>query len=223
MHVGYIRRSRSHQEISPQRQREEISKWASENGVEITTWYEELPVTGSAPITERPALSLALHNLQKNDTLVVTDITRLSRSQMVFSMVLGTLHQKKAHIAFADGHVFQEDDMMSRLITNLLSWAAEWEKSQISIRTKQSLAVIGRTKALGRPDRCKFGWCNVDGVLQPNQNEQALGVRILEMRSDGMSLRKISSILKDEGVLNRNGNHFPYQNIGHIARTFRAA
>ena len=222
MFVGYIRRSRSTQEISPQRQRDEINKWAATQGVEISRWYEEMPVTGSAPINERPQLSMALMNLEKGHTLVVTDITRLSRSQMVFSMVLGTLHQKKAHIAFADGHIFEEDDMMSRLITNLLSWAAEWEKAQISIRTKQSLAIIGKTKALGRPDRCKFGWNNADGVLQPNEEEQLLGKRLMEMKESGQSLRQIASTLRKEDITNRNGNHFPHQNIGHIIRTFRA-
>ena len=223
MFIGYLRCSTNIQENSVERQRDEITRWANETNVQIAEWFIEKPISGSASIADRPALTAAMHSLTKGDTIVVSDLTRISRSQMHFAMALGMLHQKGAHIAFADGHTFDEDDMMSRLMTNILAFCAEWERASISSRVKQGLRVVAKTKALGRPDRVRFGWKNVDGVKQPNDLEQQIGVFIQKQRKEKIKLRIIVDALQERGWKNRNGNNFSLAAVAHINKTFAQA
>ena len=223
MHIGYCRCSTNQQENSVERQRDEINRWADENGVVISEWFIEEPISGATSVADRPELTAAIGQLKKNDTIVVSDLTRISRSQMHFSMALGLLHQKGAHIAFADGHTFDEDDMMSRLMTNILAFCAEWERKSISVRVKQGLKVVSKTKALGRPDRLKFGWLNVDGMKQANEAEQVIGLFIKKQRKEKIKFRVIVEQLNERGWFNRNGNSFSIQAVAHINKTFEPA
>ena len=223
MHIGYCRCSTNQQENSVERQQDEMLRWAKENNVVIEKWFIEEPISGSTSVADRPALTSAISELKKNDTIVVSDLTRISRSQMHFSMALGLLHQKGAHIAFADGHTFDEDDMMSRLMTNILAFCAEWERKSISVRVKQGLKVVSKTKALGRPDRLKFGWVNVDGLKQANAAEQKVGLFIQKQRKDKVKFRVIVEQLNERGWFNRNGNSFSIAAVAHINKTFEPA
>ena len=69
MYVAYIRCSTNIQENSPERQRDEITAWANNQGASIDEWFVELPISGSASIAERPQLTAALDSLQKNDSI----------------------------------------------------------------------------------------------------------------------------------------------------------
>ena len=221
--IAYIRASTSAQAVSPVRQRKLIEEWASKNNKKIAEWYQEEPITGSASIKDRPELTAALMAVGKGDNLVVLDITRLARSQLVFNMVLGMLHTKKANLMFADGTSYEEDCLYSRLMMSVMSFASEWEKQQISMRTKTALAVIGKTKALGRPDRCKYGWSNKDGMLVANDKEQEVGMFVKECRSKGMTYKRIEKALVDKGYYNRSGKPFSNAAVQHMYKTFRVA
>ncbi len=222
-HFAYLRHSTSSQSISPIRQRELIDTWAKKNKIIIDEWYCEEPITGSASIQDRPVLTELLVRIGKKDSLVVLDITRLARSQLVFNMVLGMLHTKSAQLKFADGTTYEEDFLYSRLMMSVMAFASEWEKQAIAVRTKTALQVIGKTKALGAPTRCKYGWSNVGGLLKVNDEEQEVGKRIKEMRAQGCTFRAIEERLAKAGIKNRAGKVFSNAGIQHINRTFRAA
>jgi prepilin-type processing-associated H-X9-DG protein len=223
MFAAYLRFSTNHQINSGERQRVEIQKWADDNGITIEQWYEEEPLSGSTPVSQRPALTEALCNLNKGDTIVVSDLTRLSRSQSHTSMILGLLQQKGASIAFADGHVFDETDMVSRLMTNILAFCSELEREQIRVRVKQGMAVAKKTKAMGSPETVLFGWRNVDGVKQPHSLEQQIGVFVQKARVRGMKLKVVQTELCKRGWVNRKGNPFSVAAISHLARNFEPA
>jgi DNA invertase Pin-like site-specific DNA recombinase len=82
MYIAYLRQSTNRQVNSSERQRVEIEKYAAEQGIVIDRYYEEAPISGSTPVSERPALTEALFALGKNDSLVVADLTRLSRKPL---------------------------------------------------------------------------------------------------------------------------------------------
>jgi len=222
-HYAYLRTSTSQQAVSPIRQRELIEAWAAKNNIVIDCWYKEEPITGSAAISERPALTKLLVDIGKKDSLVVLDITRLARSQLVFNMVLGMLHTKQATLKFADGTSYEEDCLYSRLMMSVMAFASEWEKQAISVRTKTALAVIGRTKALGAPNRCKYGWANESGKLVVNEEEQEIGKMIQSLRVLGHKFRVIQERLYAAGYRNRNGKPFSNAAVQHINRTLRVA
>jgi DNA invertase Pin-like site-specific DNA recombinase len=220
MYIAYLRASTNRQVNSSERQRVEIEKYASQQGIVIERYYEEAPISGSTPVSERPALAEALFALGKDDALVVADLTRLSRNQSHTSMILAMIQQKGAGIKFADNHTFDEGDMVSVLMTNILSFCAQLERENIRIRVKQGIAVAKRTKAMGSPKTVKFGWRNVDGVKQPHSLEQEIGVFVKNARVSGMKLKDIQKALCKKGWVNRNGNPFSVHSISHLHRTF---
>ena len=52
--------------ISPEQQRDQITRWAELRGATIDTWHEDLDVSGKQ--TVRPGLDLALHRAETGVT-----------------------------------------------------------------------------------------------------------------------------------------------------------
>jgi DNA invertase Pin-like site-specific DNA recombinase len=138
-------------------------------------------------------------------------------------MILALIQQKGAGIKFADNHTFDDGDMVSVLMTNILAFCAELERENIRLRVKQGMAVAKQTKAMGSPKTVKYGWRNVDGVRQPHVLEQEIGSFVKKARVEGMKLKDIQKELCKRGWVNRNGNPFSIHSISHLHRTFVAA
>ena len=138
-------------------------------------------------------------------------------------MVLGILHQKQSKICFADGHTFCEEDMVSRLMTNILAFCSELERENLRLRVKQGMSVASKTKAMGNPETVLFGWRNVNGVKQPHTLEQEIGRFVQNARASGMKLKEVQSELCSRNWVNRKGNPFSVAAISHLARNFQPA
>ena len=220
MIYAYVRKSTQSQEVSDERQLQIIADWCEENNKQIDEYYIEEPVSGASKLKDRPQLSALMQKLDKGDTLVCADMTRLSRNTLVFNMILGLANNAEANIEFCDGHKCDGDDLVSMLMTSILSWTSQWEREQIAARTKQALAIVKRNKALGRPDRCQFGYRNVDGRKVKHAHEQAIGNMIVEMRQSKHTLASIKKELDKREVYTRTGKPYTLSGISHIARTF---
>ena len=72
-------------------------------------------------------------------------------------------------------------------------------------------------KARGERTGCvRFGFMVVNGMVVPNAAETRVVSKIVELRSRGMSLRKIAAELKARGFRNRKGNPIAFNQIGRI-------
>ena len=220
MIYAYVRKSTQRQEVSDERQLQIISDWAEANNKKIDATFIEEPVSGASKLKDRPQLSILMQLLEKGDTLVAADMTRLSRNTLVFNMILGLANNADAHIEFCDGHKCEADDLVSMLMTSILAWTSQWEREQIATRTKQALAIVKRGKALGRPDRCQFGYRNIDGCKVQHKHEQTIGKLIVSMRSEKHTLAAIKKELSKSGFHTRTGKEYTLSGISHIARTF---
>lgn len=123
------------------------------NGVNCE--YIEETFTGKT--TKRPVLEQLLNNLQKNDTIVATELSRISRSVSDFNNLLELLlYQKQVNVIILkekfDLKANGEMDAMTKLILNISAIFAQFERDIISDRTKESLRAkkINGTKS-GRP------------------------------------------------------------------------
>jgi DNA invertase Pin-like site-specific DNA recombinase len=219
----YYRRSTQQQELSVERQQRIVADWAKKNNKTIDVEYIEDPVSGASKLKDRPALSALMANIQKGDVVVCSDITRLSRNTMVFNMILGLVHNADATIIFADGHQVSPDDLMSMLMTSILAWTSQWEREQISTRTKQALSITRTKRALGREDRCQYGFRNIDGRKVPHKEEQRVGNLISSMRAQGSKLKEVKMELDRQNITTRTGRSYTVSGISHLCRTFEAA
>ncbi|WP_291530195.1 master DNA invertase Mpi family serine-type recombinase [Bacteroides sp. UBA939] len=149
MVVAYLRVSTEKQFLA--NQREEILRFAKKNGLEIDKWYTET-VSGSVSSKERK-LSGVLSRMQKGDTLIVTEISRLSRTLLEIMTILNSCIKKEVILySTKEGYVFQ-NDINSKVLGFAFGLMAEIERNLISMRTKEALArrkqegvILGRKK-----------------------------------------------------------------------------
>ncbi len=182
MTVAYLRISTEKQHLK--NQREEILRFAASRDLHVERWVTEV-VSGRKSGKERK-LGNALARMKRGDTLVVTELSRLSRTLTEIMSIMGmclergiVLYSTKYGSAF-------DDSINSKVLCFAFGLAAEIERNLISMRTREALAarraegvVLGRRK----------GSC---------VKQQSLGRRrdeIMEMLRRGMPLAGICRVL----------------------------
>ncbi len=146
--VAYLRVSTDKQDV--RNQRFEIARFCEAKGWSVSSWVSET-VSGTKELSER-RLGVLLPTLGRGDTLVISEISRLSRRMYTVMNILGDLISKGVEVyTVKDGFAFK-DDINSQVMAFAFGLAADIERRLLSSRTKEGLA---RRKAdgvrLGRP------------------------------------------------------------------------
>ena len=148
MVVAYLRVSTNKQHLENQQQ--EIKKFAAHRGLDIDKWYHDV-VSGKVHSNDRKLGDL-LESLQEGDCLIVTEVSRLSRTLIDIMNIINTCIQRKIVLhSTKEGYTF-ENNLNSKILGFAFGLVAEIERNLISQRTREALA---RKKAegtiLGRP------------------------------------------------------------------------
>lgn len=182
MIYGYIRVSTDKQTV--ENQRFEIERFCEKEGLTIGDWIEE---TQSGTMNYRKRLlGPLLDKLQKGDTLICAELSRLGRNLLVIMEILNRLMEKEVKLWTIKDNFRLGDDIQSKVLAFAFGLSAEIERNLISQRTKEALA---RKKAegviLGRPK----GSTNSVRKLTGKEDE------IRELRAKGISKSAIGRIL----------------------------
>ena len=133
MVIAYLRVSTEKQFLA--NQKEEILRFAEKNGLSIDKWYTET-ISGSVSTKDRK-LSELLKRMHPGDTLIVTEISRLSRT--LLEIMNFCIKKQVVLYSTKEGYVFQ-DDINSKVLGFAFGLMAEIERNLISMRTKEALA-----------------------------------------------------------------------------------
>ena len=164
MITGYIRVSTIKQH--PENQRDEIQRYADANGLEVDKWVLEV-VSGKKQVKGRKLGSL-LRRMKKGDTLIVTEISRLSRSLTDIMGVMGQCVGKGVNVYTTKEKYRFDDSINSKVLCFAFGLVAEIERNLISMRTKEALALRrAEGKSLGR----RKGDCPKMALLGQNAEE----------------------------------------------------
>ena len=176
MVVAYLRVSTNKQHL--ENQEEEIKKFAAHRGLDIDKWYHDV-VSGKVHSNDRKLGDLLL-TLQEGDCLIVTEVSRLSRTLIDIMNIINTCIQRKIVLhSTKEGYTF-ENNLNSKMV-------AEIERNLISIRTREALAVRkAEGIKLGRP----FGSCPQLNVLIQNKE------KIIELMDNCVPYKKIAKKYK---------------------------
>jgi DNA invertase Pin-like site-specific DNA recombinase len=148
MNIGYIRVSTDKQ--TTDNQRFEILKYADEKKLTIDEWIEET-ISATRKLSDRK-LGTLLTRMQKNDILIVSELSRLGRSLMEVMSILHTLMEKNVKVFTTKERYELGNNINSKVLAFAFSLSAEIERSMISSRTKEALArKKSEGKRLGRP------------------------------------------------------------------------
>lgn len=136
--IGYARVSTIDQDLTAQ------TDALTRLGVEEDRQYLDHGMTGSN--RDRPGLERALAACRAGDTLVVTKLDRLARSVRDASDIADELVHRGVALSIG-GAIYDPSDPVGRLLFNVLSMVAEFERDLIRQRTREGMAVA---KAKGR-------------------------------------------------------------------------
>lgn len=137
MIAAYIRVSTDKQNLA--NQKEEIQRFAREQGMEIDVWVKET-ISGKTPSGKRK-LGWLMRKVRKGDTLIVSEISRLSRSLTEIMEIMGKCLEKNIRLYTVKERYSFDDSINSKVLCFAFGLVAEIERNLISMRTKKALAV----------------------------------------------------------------------------------
>ncbi len=193
--VGYVRVSGREQHLSPVAQKDEIRRWCMANERALVHISEDV-VTGDADLVKRPGLLEAIAALREHGAgvLLVTRIDRLSRDVPKAAMVAKVIEDEGARVLSCDG-VGNEHTPEARLMRNMVTAFAAYEKEIIGFRTKIALAA---KKSRGQRHNCRapygYRW-TADDQIERHPAEQLAVERICFLRSEGMTLDQVVDLM----------------------------
>ncbi len=164
MVIAYLRVSTERQHL--ENQKDEISRYATAKNITVDRWVTEV-ISGKTDRSRRK-LGLLIKSLKTGDTLIVTEISRLSRTLHEVMSIMGQCLEKNITIySTKDGYAF-DDSINSKILSFAFGLVAEIERNLISQRTKEALALRkSQGVILGR----KVGDCPKLMVLRDNSEE----------------------------------------------------
>lgn len=147
---GYVRVSTEEQHT--ENQKLIILEYANKNNLTVNNWIEIK--TGSRKSKKERKINELLRQVEKGDTLIVAELSRLGRSVGQVVTIINEFIQKKVKVICLkeDINLIGRPSMQNKVMITMFSLFAEIERDLISERTKEGLArARADGKLLGRP------------------------------------------------------------------------
>ncbi len=175
MHVwGYVRVSNDSQ--TNDNQKLAILEYTNKKNLTVSNWIET--TVSSRKSKKERKIDELLDNVQKNDTLIVAELSRLGRSVGQIAMIINELINTGVKITCLkeDIHLTGKASIQNKVMITMFSLFAEIERDLISERTKAGLArARAEGKLLGRP-KGTLGKSKLDGKEKEIQAYMRKGV-----------------------------------------------
>lgn len=173
----------------------------------------------SAKDVKRPGLQAILGALARRerpfDAIVVTKLDRLTRSVQDLGML--TERFRRGRVTFTSiAEAVDTSTAAGELFHTILAALSQWERKTIGERTKASLSYLrsrGRRVSRWAPYGFQLA---PGGELEPHVGERAVLEEITALATSGLTLRAISLVLYERGVVARNGRPFAPSTLSRL-------
>ena len=205
--IGYIRVSTQGQAedgVSMDAQEAKVRAWAElqEPGTEVVIFRDE-GISGSRS-DNREGLQAALGAVDRGDALVVYSLSRLSRSTKETLAISEKLQKQGADLVSLSEKI-DTTTAAGKMVFRMLAVLSEFERDQISDRTKAALQYKKQNGEKTGGD-VPFGYRARSGKLYAHAGEQRALRLILDLHGKGTSLRGICRTLEAQGVARKHGS-----------------
>ena len=142
----------------------EILKYSNKNDLGKVVFVEE-KVSGKKDWKTRELGNLIYNKCKNGDTIIVPELSRISRSISQIYEIITTCQSKDITLHFLKQNLIirKENDMTTKVMLNTMSMISELEREFISMRTKESLSYkkkmgvkLGRPKGTGKSKLDQF-------------------------------------------------------------------
>lgn len=217
--IAYLRVSTEQQVengVSLDTQLAKIKLWCELNNYELASIHQDAGMSG-AKMAERPGLLAALAETGKHDALVVYSLSRLARSTWDTLTIADRLAKAGADLVSLSERI-ETTSAAGKMIFRILAVLAEFERDQISERTK---AALSHKRALGQriSGRLPWGFRLAEPgskMLVRDLNEERVAKMIVDMFVQGTAPHSIAKILAARGIVGREGTAIGYKAVEKI-------
>lgn len=147
---AYLRVSTDQQDVD--NQRHGILEYANQRGISGLQFVED-SVSGKVKWTDRKLGNLLLKTVEKGDTILFSEVSRMARSALQVLEVMEHCATQELVVHIVKQRMVFDDSMNAKITATVFGLAAEIERDFISMRTKEALAkrkadgvVLGRPK-----------------------------------------------------------------------------
>ena len=159
-------------------QQDEIRRFAESRNFTVNSWVTEV-VSGKKNERERK-LGTLLKRMKPGDTLIVTEISRLSRTLTDIMAIMGKCLSREINLyTTKEGYSF-DNSINSKVLCFAFGLVAEIERNLISMRTKEALALrkaegvtLGRRK--GSYTKTNILMANRQAIIEMLNNDKSIG------------------------------------------------
>lgn len=144
---SYLRVSTDQQDI--EKDKFEVLNLAREKGFGEVKFFEDV-ITGKTPWKKRK-IKFVIDDLQKRDSLIVPELSRLGRSMLEVMEILSLCTEKGIEVYSVRDRWELNSSLQSKVVATVFAMAAEIERDLLSARVKEAL----RAK---REKGFHFGW-----------------------------------------------------------------
>jgi len=135
MVIAYLRVTIDKQHL--ERQKDEITRYASANGLEISKWITDI-VDGKRKESE-PTLFRVLDRMKKGDKVIITDIARFGRTLSEVMTLLSKCMALGVHVYSINDRYLLDDSLNTEVVSTTCNLVSEIEHHLMSVRTKEAL------------------------------------------------------------------------------------
>ena len=197
---------------SVHRQKSSIMKWVKSNGYSVKGEYWDIE-SGKMDTMVRPEFLNMISDSERMGikVLVFSDQSRLSRDIIVQESTYRLLSSRGYSLVSSENpNSFLEDTPTSNLIRQIMGSFCEFDRSSTVHKLKVSrIRKRESNYKIGKVTRNRTGKC--EGSKRILEIHPELESLILKLRRKGLSLRKISTLLKEE-----HGYSISFKSVGNI-------
>lgn len=222
--VGYIRVSSEGQAtegVSLDAQRVKLAAYCTAMDLELVGIEADEGV--SAKTLRRPGLQRALGLLDAGtvDGLLVTKLDRLTRSVRDLGDLVERYFAGDRCSLLSVGDSIDTKTAAGRLVLNVLTSVAQWEREATGERTRDALVEVRRQGGVLGADA--LGWRRVEETdaagrqcIVRDDAEAETVARITALRGEGLSLRGIATVLTSEGRATKRGGRWAAETVAKV-------
>ena len=184
---------------SKHRQKSSIMKWVKSNGYSVRGEYFDI-VSGKTDTMDRSEFLRMIHDSETMDikTLVFSDQSRLSRDIVVQEQTYRLLSSRGYRLISSENQdSFIEDSSTNHLLRQIMGSFCEFDRSSTVSKlrvSRERKRESNRDKGVVSRQRTR----KCEGRKRVLEIHEELGSLVLKLRRKGLSLRKISTLLKEE-------------------------
>lgn len=213
--IGYVRVSTQKQVnegLSIEAQVDKIKAWANLNDYELMHIYIDEGISGKNTIN-RPQLNEALDALSDGMVFAFYSLSRISRN-VIDTINIGERIRNAGADMVSLSEKIDTTGASGRMIFNLLAVLNQFERDQISERTK---VVIDYLRDNNKPySHTPYGYDRNDDKLTVNEYEAQQVTYMISLRSKGYGFRKIASTLNRENISSKHGGKWYAKTVEQV-------